>query len=343
MIPVHGLHRNPFRFLITPNAALVVADVWFPLSDARVPATFWNLVRSDGGDIRVLAQDGVTQLPFELVGFNATTKVGSLFVKVGSSTAFYVYFGNRQWVTPAVDATYGKYAVWETAAKLVAHYEADGADSTGNQFTGTPSAGATIQPGKLLNGYQYASGYVDHGYRAALDFGAAQAFTLMVWIYPTANSAGGILMNAPEGGNYRGIWFAAGTTALKNQISFVRVGASGSRGVQLNSPVSNSNWHHVCLTADTAGTAAGMAIYVDGSPAATSVVTSGSSIGVLASAYPWRTGADAYTSPADFFPGKIDEPRIYSRQLSSAEVAQHYADQNAPGTFWSSVGGVEQV
>jgi hypothetical protein len=41
--------------------------------------------------------------------------------------------------------------------------------------------------------------------------------------------------------------------------------------------------------------------------------------------------------------GKLAEMRLYNRALSSEEIAQHYANQNAPGTFWSAVGALEQV
>jgi len=41
--------------------------------------------------------------------------------------------------------------------------------------------------------------------------------------------------------------------------------------------------------------------------------------------------------------GNIDEIRVYNRALSGAEVAQHYANQNAPASFWTVAGSLEQV
>jgi hypothetical protein len=43
-------------------------DLYYDLSLA--PSDFWNQVRSDGGDIRVTAQDGTTQLAREVSGFD---------------------------------------------------------------------------------------------------------------------------------------------------------------------------------------------------------------------------------------------------------------------------------
>jgi len=180
MLPIHGLHRNPFRFLITPPT-LVVSDVYFPLDQA--PAAFWNFVRSDGGDVRVLKQDGVTPVPFQIVGFNSTTKVGQLYIKASSATAFYVYFGNRQFTGLAATDTYGRRAVWETAAVLVMHGEdvTDSSSYNNSNVSATPptSAAGTIGNGMQFNG---TTQYADMGNAAVLQI--LGNMSIMCWVHP---------------------------------------------------------------------------------------------------------------------------------------------------------------
>jgi hypothetical protein len=81
-----GTPANPYRFLITPlpNGN---TDQYYDLSLA--PAGFWAHVRSDGGDIRIFAQDGVTPLPREVSGFDPVGQLGSLFIgSAGNASLF---------------------------------------------------------------------------------------------------------------------------------------------------------------------------------------------------------------------------------------------------------------
>ncbi|RUW79628.1 LamG-like jellyroll fold domain-containing protein [Mesorhizobium sp. M2A.F.Ca.ET.067.02.1.1] len=83
---------------------------------ADMPANFWNEVKSDGGDIRLYAADGTTQLPFDLTLFFQPGKVGELFTKMNvaaaSNTVFKIKWGNASLnLLPATD-TYGRNAVW---------------------------------------------------------------------------------------------------------------------------------------------------------------------------------------------------------------------------------------
>lgn len=83
---------------------------------ADMPSGFWSAVKSDGGDIRVYAADGTTQLPFDLTLFFKAGKVGELFAKMdvaaASDTVFKIVWGDSSLnLLPATD-TYGRNAVW---------------------------------------------------------------------------------------------------------------------------------------------------------------------------------------------------------------------------------------
>jgi len=320
-----GMTRNPFRFLITPNASLVVSDVWFPLSDSRVPAAFWNFVRSDGGDIRVLAQDGVTQLPCQLVGFNATTKVGSLFIKAGAATAFYVCFGNRQWVAPAANATYGKYATWETAAKGIWHMDVDANDSTVNQNNGTTTLSHTT--GQVGQGYAGDSTHYITVPKSS-SFEGMSGLTLSMWAQ--SDTLDTKHLSYWEGASGR--FFLRG---LSRHLVFFTWTTTGPLGVTQTASYPTTGWHLYHAVYD--GSA--MLVYQDGVQQSVtggqtgSIVTGGTNNVIM--------GAEFSLTLAQN--GALDEGRIIARPYSPAECAQHFANQSAPGTFWASVGGVQQV
>ncbi len=331
MIPVHGLHRNPFRFLITPPA-LSVADVYFPL--ALAPAAFWNFVRSDGGDIRVLKNDGVTPVPFQIVGFNSTTKVGSLFVKVASATAFYVYFGNRQTAGLAASDTYGSKNVWESALSLVMH-GSDTTDSTVNANAASTTTPPSIVSGKLLSAMSFngSTNKVNLGNGASLQL--TGDMTVMCWAKFTDYTA-----------HQRMILGKLGATYYPGPYDFA---ASATSGI----PVllrGNGTVSHYATQAATAGVTAGVTSHIAATMASTTVThylggapNGGGSLSTTVA----DAGGDCYVGfriydGVEIMQGTIEELRLYSRALSGAEVAQHYANQNGPATFWT-ISGVGQV
>ncbi len=48
---------------------------------SNMPLTFHNHVKSDGGDIRVTTDDGITEVPRELVSYNSGSDKGELWFK----------------------------------------------------------------------------------------------------------------------------------------------------------------------------------------------------------------------------------------------------------------------
>lgn len=123
----------PYRFKITPNA--VNGDLYYDFSLA--PSSFWDHVRSDGGDIRVTKEDGTTEVAREISGFDSTGKKGSLYIATGGGTAFYVYFGVANATEPYAGSTYGSQAVWGANAQLVAHLVDNANDSSAIGANGT--------------------------------------------------------------------------------------------------------------------------------------------------------------------------------------------------------------
>ena len=313
-----GGRKLSYRFLITPTA--INSDLYYDLSLA--PAGFWSHVRSNGGDIRVFKQDGVTPVPREVSGFDYTNHLGSLFIGTSGGTAFYVYYGNPALTEPAANSTYGKYAVWESAAKLVAHLE-DVSDSTVNQQALTNHSAVGGQTGKMAKAYTFngSSQYIDTGGNVG-NFGLTDSFSVCAWVYFSTDSS-----DRSIAGNCWGLegWLVRKTSANKIRLSI----SNHDNYKYMDSNAITSGWHSVVCVWD--GQALSASVYVDGSPQSITGGSSGTLTTISTSAHV-MIGLDT-VSDGHYWAGTIDEPRIYSRVLTSTEIANLYSNQNNCGAF----------
>ncbi len=194
---------------------------------------------------------------------------------------------------------------------LVAAYgfdEATGvtaADESGNNHPATLAgagwAGGRFGSSLLLNG---SGGRADV---PALGTFYKSGFTFEAWVKPTsAPSDAAILgtwVNGDDGGPMIWVDHVAGRFYLTLNKGFGNYLDSGRTPVV-------GQWQHVAATFD--GLVA--RFYVDGVETASRTF-----IGTAGNSNTWRIGSYG-SSPAGFFPGSIDEVRIYDRALGAAEV-----------------------
>lgn len=323
------LSSQAVRFPIAPTSSLVVNDLYFPLSSA--PAAFWAAVRSDGGDIRVYTQDGTTQCASEVSGFDFANKTGSLFFAVNGGTAFYVCAGIGA-AGPAVDAATGKYAVWESAAKLVMH-AGDLTDSTANQNNGTSTTPPSFVAGKLGNAASFTgqNEYINAGHGASLDITAQ--VTMMAWIKPYDTQPASLNPTVidkwdwPRENRAMSLGFEGSRAA-----AFVsRDGIYTNRlGCQAATYPTVDEWMHLVATYDGKT----LILYKNGQPISTATYATDYAIH-SASTVDVVIGRARGTEAGRTLNAAVDEPRIYSRAFSAAEIAQLYANQNDPAAFWT--------
>ena len=154
-------------------------------------------------------------------------------------------------------------------------------------------------------------------------------FTLSFWVKPSGFVAYGTVL-----------------TLFSDYRNYVDIRTNGiltfnATGSSVNTPsssITDGVWQHIAITkSSTAGTV----IYVNGS----SVVTDASDTGNASdfSSYSYSNYVGAYTTPSDFFPGSIDQLRIYNSVLSTSQVDALYAETAATADtldFPAGAGGV---
>jgi len=316
--------RNPFKF---PCAPIVnsLSDLYLPL--AQAPAEFWTRVRSDGGDIRVYKQDG-TQVARQLVSFDSVAKTGSLFIKANSGISFWIEYGNANLTEPAAGSTYGSASTWETALPFVLH--GDGlVDSTSAARTATATAGISVVTGKLSKAL--ASAAETELVTIAHDAGLVVTnLTAMGWFYfDRLNTATATL--ARKGGSsapYGMAWavhhdFWATPNDVVNSIN-----ANGYITTPAHAVITGA-WYHLAYTQDSASPGNGI-IYVNGVSAATGTTEALSNV----PAQPLQL-FNRFWDKAQALLGKLCEFRWYNRLMGPTEIAEVYANQNAPESFWT--------
>jgi len=94
---------------------------------AHLGTDFFSAVKNGGGDIRIVADDMVSEKAREVVTCDTTAETGELHTLIASlssteNTVIYVLYSNAQTSEPAADSEFGSEAVWVNYA-YVAHME----------------------------------------------------------------------------------------------------------------------------------------------------------------------------------------------------------------------------
>ncbi|HVX59029.1 MAG TPA: DUF1553 domain-containing protein [Pirellulales bacterium] len=193
------------------------------------------------------------------------------------------------------------------------------------------------QPAKAVDRIRYGDGVrgqgalLDNGghFEFACDFAPEpnSPFTLSAWIRPAAAQTGCILSKIEPAGNLRGLevlWYRR-----QIRVDLVHQWASSAIELTTESRFAPHEWHHVAVTYDGSGKAAGLKIYVDAElqPARTE---RDDLSGPIVNDEPWRIGRKDETMGFD---GLIDEVQIVPRELSREELSGVYSSQLVGGAL----------
>lgn len=144
-------------------------------------------------------------------------------------------------------------------------------------------------------------------------------FTIAAWINPASGGPACLLSKNDDRNQLRG--FDIMLRKGKLAVHLIHKWNSNAIQVVTDTKISTGRWQHLLVTYDGSSTAAGVRIYLNGAPLATSI-TYDSLTGSITTQEPFRIGR---RSTSAFYKGSIDDVRIYQRAFT-AEAARHLAD-----------------
>ena len=293
--------------------------IWLPIvddSDIGVSAL------ANGHDLRVCGEDGTTDWPYERPVFAIVDGVanGELHAKcplakgVGvADTNFYLYWDNAG-ASDGEDAE----AVWD--ANFIGSYhcqDADAAativDSTSNNNDLTNDGTETSTSGKILSARDFVAANTD--YLVLIGAGSMTSFTVSAWVKFDDISVD------------RTIFLSSGGVPwdFRYNLSDNALRLYSANGAEIGTPgaISSDTFYHIAFTSD--GTTAKWYIngVLDGSDD-----ISGTPINITNLTMGFDVGR--------YFDGLMDEIRISDSVRSADWLAAQVANQNDPGSFFTT-------
>jgi hypothetical protein len=198
-------------------------------------------------------------------------------------------------------------------------------DASGNGYTGTlvgtPSYDVTDGGALLFDG----SGSL---YATIPDSAHGYNITIEAWIHPTkiGGTSGAILKKNTENDYWPAMALIIDTNgALVGMYTSETYGAGYRSATTANNTIALNTWYHVVFSKGAAGHTS-MKIYINAvSESYTSFLYGGDINQVANSTKPYHIGIDFDTpNYVSKFKGKIAIVRVYSKQLSDAEVLQNF-------------------
>jgi len=190
------------------------------------------------------------------------------------------------------------------------------ADTSGNNQTGTIQGSVAVVTGIVGQALQF------NGSNSAVTSYSGASFnsnlTLSAWINTTNSVRAEAILS-----RYDASGAGAGYIFRTDAGGHLEVVLGGYNGGSINSPfvdtatVNDGRWHQVAAVL-TAGQ--GVQFYVDGNPTATIPGPISAADGGT-----FHVGVNPYTPFGTYFTGTIDEVQVYSRALSSTEMAAVYS------------------
>ncbi len=209
---------------------------------------------------------------------------------------------------------------------LAAHYELDGnfSDISGRYLHGRTVAGdPTFDAGQVGRAVSF-DGDTQVSFGSVGRFDRADAFSLAMWLR-ARNSSHGMTVIQKLDGPRRGYEWRLDDPALSGIQRWaarltIAIASSDSSAIRVRTrdPLQFGEWHHVTMTYDGSGKAAGVTLFRNGVALATEFMRDTLS-GSVAVESPLRTGDKSLGEP---FRGQLDDLRIYTRVLTPAEVEQ---------------------
>ncbi len=272
------------------------------------------LLKDDGSDLRVLADDQKTELPFHFERYDALMNEAFLWLRLpeikdgAEPTKLWLYFGNA-----AAEHAGDPKATYPEPATLVYHFAERGAPprdysskENGGTTAPTPTEGALIGAGIIL----FGTNGMEIPASDSLQWEAGTQVTVMAWVKPSAAASNAVLYRREENGSAFVLGIDAG-------IPYVEIkDGSGTARSTAGEPIGEGAWRHLAAVAG----AGKVDLLVDGKPYGTVAK------GMPALAGPAWLGGSPDTGGG--FAGEVDEFQIHVAPLDTALIAFLAASQS---------------
>ena len=274
--------------------------------------------------------------------WDAESNRTSPYTKTGLTANTTYFYWVR--VTDGTDATVSSVGSFATSIISSTNNVLDARASLASSGTGPYAAAATTSPwydhsanaynGVLTNGpiWRCAGTLADpyclelDGTNDYVDFGAGSRYQILgngnswsveVWFKTSnANATNRGLFDTFVSGS--GGWAVVVGTAQQFRVVLAKINGAASDALVSTATVNDGNWHHGVVTYN--GSTKALKVYVDAGTPDTKTLAD---YPVNDSTENLKMGGDGVSSLP--FPGRIAQGRIYTRELSSTEVANHYA------------------
>ena len=294
----------PYRKQVTVDASSAAANI--SGSPDNVPVLvrlslanfqYFNNLKPDGSDLRVIAADDSTPLKFHIEHFDPQTQIALIWVLVpklaaSGKTSFYLYYGNAN-ASSASDAA----STYDDHQVLVYHFASPkGSPQDSTHYKSEPTAfNATVNPASLIGAGASFSGSqaITVPAAGAVRLTAAQGFTVSAWVrFSSAEPSADVVQLSGSGKQL--VLGISGTQAFARYQD----GSAAPVSVQQSAQLTTGDWHHLALTLGGGQ----LTLYVDGAQAGQTAARAADIAGTL------TIGGSADGN--SYFTGDMDELEV---------------------------------
>lgn len=184
---------------------------------------------------------------------------------------------------------------------------------------------------------------VNAGTASGLDFERTDKFSICAWIFvdTTTPLASSVITRSDTSSFSKGWAFVLFRRATLNSTSlcFTLISSTiGNNMIEVNagaSAISSGRWTHVACSYNGSSLASGVKLYIDGALKTNTVVYDALSASSKATGVSVSIGGRYLPTPSQYLDGKIDDVRVWNREVSESEIVFYYvlSRQRYPGVL----------